>query len=71
MGRVLVVACAALAREPARHVADPGAYFDNNVGGTVQLLRGMEKAGVRRLVFSSTAAVYGAPDALPISETAA
>lgn len=52
-------------------VAQPLAYYDNNVGGSVQLLRGMEKAGVRRLVFSSTAAVYGAPETLPILESAA
>lgn len=52
-------------------VTDPLAYFDNNVGGTVQLLRAMQRRGVLRFVFSSSAAVYGVPDGLPIEETAA
>ncbi len=54
----------------AESVARPLDYFDNNVGGTVSLLRALEKAGVKRLVFSSTAAVYGAPEELPIEEAA-
>ncbi len=54
----------------AESVQRPLDYFDNNVGGTVSLLRGMEKAGVMRMVFSSTAAVYGAPASLPIEESA-
>ncbi|HXV14763.1 MAG TPA: UDP-glucose 4-epimerase GalE [Candidatus Krumholzibacteria bacterium] len=54
----------------AESVARPLDYFDNNVGGSVSLLRAMEKAGVTRMVFSSTAAVYGAPDELPIEEAA-
>lgn len=40
----------------------PVAYYDNNVGGTLQLLQAMDVAGVRQLVFSSSATVYG-PDA--------
>jgi UDP-glucose 4-epimerase len=48
----------------------PELYFANNVGGTLSLLEAMERAGVRRLVFSSTAAVYGNPLAVPIPETA-
>jgi UDP-glucose 4-epimerase len=52
-------------------VADPGAYFDNNVGGTLAVLRGMAAASVRRFVFSSSCAVYGLPDRLPVGETAA
>ena len=52
-------------------VQRPLEYFDNNVGGSLQVLRAMERAGVRRFVFSSTAAVYGTPAALPIEETAA
>jgi UDP-glucose 4-epimerase len=51
-------------------VEKPLAYFDNNVGGTVKLLEAMRERGVGRFVFSSSAAVYGAPDALPIDETA-
>ncbi len=52
-------------------VADPGRYFDNNVGGTLAVLRSMAAADVRRIVFSSTCAVYGPPDALPVDERAA
>ncbi|MCI0452488.1 MAG: UDP-glucose 4-epimerase GalE [Candidatus Latescibacteria bacterium] len=54
----------------AESVARPLDYFDNNVGGTVSLLRAMEKTGVKRMVFSSTAAVYGGPEELPIEEAA-
>lgn len=45
-------------------------YFDNNVAGTACLVAAMERAGVRRLVFSSSATVYGQPDAVPIPESA-
>lgn len=55
----------------AESVQRPLDYFDNNIGGAVSLLRAMETAGVKRLVFSSTAAVYGAPSVLPIEEGAA
>lgn len=46
----------------------PLEYFDNNIGGTITLLRAMEGAGVRRLVFSSSATVYGDPDSVPVTE---
>jgi UDP-glucose-4-epimerase GalE len=46
----------------------PEIYFRNNVGGTMSLLNAMREAQVRRLVFSSTAAVYGTPEILPIEE---
>ena len=49
---------------------EPELYFSNNVGGTVSLLEAMARNGVRRLVFSSTAAVYGNPEKLPIPEDA-
>jgi UDP-glucose-4-epimerase GalE len=49
-------------REPAR-------YFENNVCGSLSLLNAMVQNGVRHLVFSSTAAVYGNPHATPIEET--
>ena len=49
---------------------EPELYFSNNVGGTVSLLEAMARAGVRRLVFSSTAAVYGDPEKVPIPEDA-
>ncbi|MER5929632.1 UDP-glucose 4-epimerase GalE [Streptomyces sp. NPDC002054] len=50
-------------------VVNPGKYWDNNVGGTMALLAAMREAGVRKLVFSSTAATYGEPEATPITET--
>lgn len=46
----------------------PGKYARNNVGGTITLLNAMAERGVRRFVFSSTAAVYGYPEYLPIDE---
>jgi UDP-glucose 4-epimerase len=52
-------------------VADPGAYFEVNVGGTLAVLRAMARTGVRRLVFSSSCAVYGIPERSPVDESAA
>jgi len=52
-------------------VAHPERYYRTNVGGTLNLLDAMRVADIRRLVFSSTCAVYGQPDAVPIPETAA
>lgn len=49
-------------------VVKPEKYWDNNVGGTMALLAAMRDAGVRRLVFSSTAATYGEPVSTPITE---
>ena len=49
-------------------VAHPLRYFDVNVGGTATLVQAMLDAGVHSLVFSSSCAVYGAPDSLPIPE---
>jgi len=46
----------------------PELYFQNNVGGSLSLLTAMIRSGVRRLVFSSTAAVYGMPATIPIKE---
>jgi len=46
----------------------PELYFSNNSGGTLSLLNAMAQAGVKRLVFSSTAAVYGTPAIVPIPE---
>jgi UDP-glucose 4-epimerase len=48
----------------------PELYFSNNVGGTLSLLTAMTQTGVKRLVFSSTAAVYGTPQVVPIPEDA-
>ena len=50
-------------------MTDPGLYYRNNVGGGVALLDAMHAAGVNRLVFSSTAAVYGEPRRVPIAES--
>ena len=46
-------------------------YFDNNIGGTIALIQAMQAAAVRTLVFSSSATVYGEPDAVPVTEDAA
>ena len=54
----------------AESVEEPERYYRNNMGGTLNLLGAMGEAGVGRLVFSSTAAVYGEPKEVPIPETA-
>lgn len=53
----------------AESVRDPALYFRNNVTGTLNLLESMRAAGVDKLVFSSTAAVYGNPEYTPIDES--
>lgn len=50
---------------------DPAKYYHNNVYGTLCLLEAMRRHGVGRIVFSSTAAVYGEPETVPILESAA
>ncbi len=47
---------------------NPAKYYENNVEGTLHLLLGLQKAGVSKIVFSSTAAVYGEPKKTPIEE---
>ncbi len=54
----------------AQSVEQPGRYYRNNACGTLALLEAMRDAGVKRLVFSSTAAVYGQPEAVPVMESA-
>lgn len=49
-------------------VEQPLEYYDNNVRGTLELLAAMRRAGVRTLVFSSSATVYGDPASVPIRE---
>ena len=49
-------------------VAQPLRYFDNNVGSTLTLLQAMDRAQVRRIVFSSSATVYGDPAQVPVKE---
>jgi UDP-glucose 4-epimerase len=51
-------------------VAHPSLYWENNLGGSLALLEAMRVAGTPRIVFSSTAAVYGEPEQVPIEETA-
>ncbi len=51
-------------------VSDPQKYYTNNIGGSLSLFSAMRDACVRRCVFSSTAAVYGEPDRVPITEDA-
>lgn len=46
----------------------PGKYWQNNVEGTIALLRGLEAAGVEQLVFSSSCSVYGTPERVPVDE---
>ncbi len=64
-----IVHMAALA-EVAESVAEPELYHDVNAGGTAAVARAALRADVRRLVFSSTAAVYGEPEEVPIPESA-
>lgn len=52
----------------AESVAHPERYYRTNVGGTLNLLDGLRAAGVGRLVFSSTCAVYGEPEVVPMDE---
>lgn len=52
-------------------VAEPGLYYDVNVTGSLRVLEAMRAAGVSRIVFSSSAAVYGEPERVPIEEGAA
>ena len=49
-------------------VDEPLIYYDNNTRGTLSILQALDRAGVRRLVFSSTCATYGEPDVMPIDE---
>jgi UDP-glucose 4-epimerase len=49
-------------------VSIPGVYFENNVGGTLNLLNAMVAADLKLLVFSSSCAVYGQPTRLPVAE---
>lgn len=67
-GAVLHFAAASLVGESA---SKPYEYYDNNVNGAIALVGAMRRCGVTRIVFSSTCAVYGLPDQLPIEETEA
>ncbi len=54
--------------EVGESVAEPIKYFENNFCATLTLLKAMEQRGVKKFVFSSTAAVYGMPENIPIVE---
>src|SRR5439155_20568500 len=64
-----VVHCAGL-KAVAEGEAQPLAYYDNNVAGSIALSLAMHDAGVRTLVFSSSASVYGHPERNPVAESA-
>ncbi len=51
-------------------IKNPFKYYENNVGNTIKLLSAMKKVGIKNFIFSSSAAVYGIPKKIPISETA-
>jgi len=53
----------------AESVKSPLEYYDNNVAGTIALLDSMKEEGVKRIVFSSSATVYGEPESLPLEES--
>lgn len=59
----------AAAIEVGESVRDPGAYYDNNVSGTITLLRAAQAAGIDKIVFSSTCATYGIPSRTPMDES--
>ena len=55
--------------EVGESVADPLKYYNNNVISSLNLLTVMQENGVKKIVFSSTAATYGIPESIPIKET--
>ena len=64
-----VIHCAGL-KSVGEGEQKPVAYYDNNVGGAIALVEAMADANVKRLIFSSSAAVYGQPDRNPVTEDA-
>ena len=67
--RVDAVVHFAARKQVGESVAEPARYYRDNLGGLANLLLAMERAEVERLVFSSSAAVYGEPDENPVRET--
>jgi UDP-glucose-4-epimerase GalE len=67
-GRFDAVMHFAASIEVGESVVNPLKFYHNNVGNSVRLLRAMQAAGVKRFVFSSTCAIYGIPDRMPITE---
>lgn len=56
-------------KSPAESIRQPLRYFDNNMVGACSLLDVMRECEVKKIVFSSTAAVYGEPDQVPVTES--
>lgn len=50
-------------------VEDPGLYYTNNVTGSINLIKEINKAGIKKFIFSSTCSLYGNPNQVPISES--
>ena len=67
-GKVDVVIHFAALKSVADSCVRPLDYFDNNISGTISLLQGVAEAGIRHLVFSSSATVYGNAEAVPVTE---
>jgi UDP-glucose 4-epimerase len=63
----VVIHCAGLKSVP-KSITNPLSYYDNNVSGTLSLLSAMNQVGTKRIIFSSSATVYGIPKLVPISE---
>jgi UDP-glucose 4-epimerase len=59
----------AAAIEVGESVRDPSSFYDNNVSGSITLIRAMQAAGINKLVFSSTCATYGVPNSMPMTES--
>lgn len=55
--------------EVGESMKNPGAFFSNNVGGSITLIDAARRAGVNALVFSSTCATFGDPEAIPMNES--
>jgi UDP-glucose 4-epimerase len=66
--RPLAIVHFAAAIEVGESVRDPGGFYDNNVVGTITLLRAAQAAGIDKFVFSSTCATYGVPSSMPMNE---
>ncbi|WP_423863627.1 UDP-glucose 4-epimerase GalE [Bradyrhizobium sp.] len=66
--RPLAIIHFAAAIEVGDSTKDPGFYYENNVAGTINLLRAAQAAGIDKIVFSSTCATYGIPTSIPIDE---
>ena len=66
-GATAVIHCAGL-KAVGESVEQPMRYYDNNVVGTLRLVEAMGACGIKTLVFSSSATVYGDPQRLPLTE---